>query len=495
MIPLAAAAVLTASCSEFLDDQPEGTTKVEDTDYSNSELIFQSISASYASMRHNGAHGFPYINLCEITSDDADKGSTASDGPASKAMDEFTYGPSSNLVSEAWTGYYNIVSAANFAISEMPKFAEAQKSDDNKLVALQCLGEAKAMRAYAYFNLVRLFGNVPIQDRTYTADEINSLPQATREQTYNFIINDLWYAVNNLPESYTPAYKWAGRITKYTAMGILAKVYLYKPDYDSAAYYTDKIIASGKFDLLPSYRTAFRSAGENSIESLFEIQSSTIGKSTGATADVPILEYGFYQGPRDNKPANMQGWGFCTPSQNLADFLNGRGDSQRAEVIFMQRGTTYEGAQILATCPNEYYNGKVFSPASENVWSFNGYSFDYNVRILRYADILLIHAEALTRGVGTAITSGMTADQAMNKVRGRAGLSTPGGYTLQQIKDERRAEMAMEEDRFLDLVRTGDAVTVLASKGFTANKNELFPIPSSVRQVNQGLVQNPGYTQ
>lgn len=476
--------LLMVSCEDFLDDRPEGSTPASGVDYTKSENTFLSVSAAYATMRDNRAHGFNYVGMFEIASDNADKGSDAGDNPTMKELDEFSYTSANGLIAEAWVAYYNIVSAANFAIHQMPLFVAAQPLPENKLYALQCQGEAKTIRAYAYFNLVRMYGRIPIVDTIYTAEQLANLKQSERADVYKMVQKDLREAVKILPEGYGKG--WDGRITKYTAMAIKAKVHLYMAEYDSVAYYTNEIIKSGKFDLLPSYRTVFRSAGENSMESLFEIQSSTIGKSTG---EAPYLEYAFVQGPRNNKPSNMQGWGFCTPSTNLITFLTGRGDTQRAEVMLMYRGTRFEGDTISANCTNPCYNGKTFTPSSENTWNYNGYGFDYNVRVLRYADVLLMHAEALVRGAGVPVV--MTADDAVNKVRNRVGLSTPGGYTLDDILDERRAELALEEDRFFDLVRTGKAVTSL--KGFTANKNEVYPIPSTQMNLNHNLVQNPGY--
>ena len=235
----------------------------------------------------------------------------------------------------------------------------------------------------------------------------------------------------------------------------------------------------------------FPLTGENSKESLFEIQSSTLGNSTGETT---YLEYAFVQGPRGNSPSNMQGWGFCTPSSNLISFFNNRGETVRAATTFLYRGTkTPEGDSIKAACSNPVYNGKVYTPSIYNLWNFNGYGFDHNVRILRYSDVLLMFAEAKVHGATTGNTSGFTALTAINKVRERAKLTDLGSVTLQDVWDERRAELALEEDRFFDLVRTGQAATALAGKGFNASKNILFPIPAAQRQLNTNLEQNPLY--
>ena len=188
----------------------------------------------------------------------------------------------------------------------------------------------------------------------------------------------------------------------------------------------------------------------------------------------------------------MQGWGFNVPSQSLMDFFNARGEVIRPFTTLLFRGTkTPEGDSIRVIVTNPVYNGKVYTPSFYNNWSFNGYGFDHNIRILRYADVLLMHAEALTRGATVPLTSGLTADNAVNMVRRRAGLNDLAGVTLTQIWDERRAELAMEQDRFFDLVRTGQAQFVLP--GFRPGTHEVFPIPASQLQLNLNLTQNPGY--
>jgi hypothetical protein len=165
----------------------------------------------------------------------------------------------------------------------------------------------------------------------------------------------------------------------------------------------------------------------------------------------------------------------------------------RPATTLLYRGTiTPEGDEIKETCTNPVYNGKCYTPSIYNNWSNNGYGYDYNVRILRYSDVLLMYAEALLNGSPVG-TSGLTADDAVNMVRHRAQLPLLSGVTMRQIWDERRAELALEEDRFFDLIRTGQAATVLGPKGFTSGKNELLPIPANQRQLNPNLAQNPGY--
>ncbi|MDO9340458.1 MAG: RagB/SusD family nutrient uptake outer membrane protein [Bacteroidales bacterium] len=477
------------NCEDYLNLRPEGTIPSAGKDYSKSENIFLPVSASYAKLRNYGAHVFPYIGAFEITSDNADKGSTPEDNPPMKEMDNLTYQSNNGLINDLWIAYFDIVSGANYAVHQMPLFVAAMQNNTDKQYALKCQGEAKAIRAYAYFNLTRLFGKVPIIDTILTAEQLASVSQSTTSQLYSFIEKDLNEAIAVLPESYTK--EWAGRITKYTAMALKAKVHLYQQEWDSVASLTDKIIASGRYGLLANFREVFSIDGENSSESLFELQSSTLGKTAG---DQTFIEYAYVQGPRGNYPSGMQGWGFCTPSQNLIDFYNARSEVIRPATTLLYRGTkTPEGDSIKTICSNPVYNGKVYTPLSYNIWNYNGYGFDHNVRILRYPDVLLMYAEAKVRGASIPTLCGLTADGAINLIRTRAGLTDLGGVTLQQIWDERRAELAMEEDRFFDLIRTNQAVTALAGKGFTADKHEVFPIPSAQMQLNSHLTQNNGY--
>jgi hypothetical protein len=403
-------------------------------------------------------------------------------------LDDFTLDASNYILNDLWSGYYDIVSAANNAISQMPLFRQAIKNAQTRVEIDRCEGEARAIRAYAYFNLVRAFGRVPIVDEVLTSEQLASLGQSETSEIYDFISEDLDYAISVLPVSYPSGY--SGRITSYTAMAIKAKAMMYAGNWDEVASLADKIISSGRYGLMSDFREVFSIAGENGKESLFEIQSSTLGNVNGSA---PYIEYAYVQGPRGNSPSNLQGWGFCTPSENLIAFYQSRGEVVRPATTLLYRGTvTPEGDEILPSCTNPVYNGKCYTPSYYNNWSFNGYGFDHNIRVIRYSDVLLMYAEALLNGAPSGL-SGITALDAVNQVRDRAEIPLLDSVTLKVVWDERRAELALEEDRFFDLVRTGQAAQALASAGFVEGKNNLFPIPANQRQLNPNLEQNPGY--
>ena len=479
--------LIMVSCSDFLDLRPEGTTPAEGIDYSKPENVFKPVSAAYASLRSGNAHSFPYICMFEITSDNADKGSSPEDNPSAQAMDDFTLDATNYILNDLWSGYYDIISAANNAISQMPLFRQAIQNAQTRVEIDRCEGEARAIRAYAYFNLVRAFGRVPIVDKVLTSEELSSLKQSETDDIYEFIAADLDYAISVLPASYPDDF--AGRITSYTAMALKAKAMMYSGDWGEVASLASRIISSGRFGLMSDFREVFSVKGENSMESLFEIQSSTLGNVNGSA---PYMEYAYIQGPRGNSPANLQGWGFCTPSEDLISFYHSRGEVVRPATTLLYRGTTTpEGDEILPTCTNPVYNGKCYTPSYYNNWSFNGYGFDHNIRVLRYPDVLLMYAEALLNGA--SVSGSLTALEAVNLVRDRAELPLLDDVSLQDVWDERRAEFALEEDRFFDLVRTGQAAHVLSGNGFVEGKNNLFPIPANQRQLNPDLEQNPGY--
>ena len=168
------AVLLLSACSDFLNIRPEGTTTSKGLDYTKAENIIKPISAAYAELRSYNASSFPLLGCLGVTSDDQDKGSTPTDGSSQK-LDTFTYGESNELISAQWTGYYDIVSAANNAIEQMEAFQENLLKAEDKAAAAQAIGDAKFLRAFAYFRIVTMWGYVPIVDRLMSSEELAAL--------------------------------------------------------------------------------------------------------------------------------------------------------------------------------------------------------------------------------------------------------------------------------------------------------------------------------
>ena len=460
---------LIASCSDdFVDIKNEGTKDVEDF-FKTEDDAKQATNAIYSFLRSWENTGFPAQYVFGVTGDDVEKGSNPGDASFINAYDNFSFTISDDGVHGYWTGQWQAVQRANQVITNVPNI-DMDATLKNRLVA-----EAKMLRAYFYFNLVRIYGGVPIFDGLQT----NYIqPRNTAAEVYAFIVKDLTEASSVLPQTYPAGEQ--GRVTKGGALGLLSKVYLYMKDYQKA-YDTSNLVIGMGYKLDPDFNHLFRPAGEFGTESVFEV-------NCGCSAEFGGSQYAEVQGVR-----NQFGWGFFVPTQALENAFE-PGDVRKELSILREGETTLEGDLIKKGDPQagNSWNQKVYVPTSLNN-NACGYGSIQNLRILRFADILLINAEAANElgNTAAAITD-------INLVRNRAQLgnttASGQGALRTAIWQERRVELAMEMDRFPDLVRTGQAATVLGPLGFQTGKNELFPIPLRAITDSKGvLTQNPGY--
>ncbi len=499
-----------SGCKKFLDTQRQGEYAAEDYPYPGGAGPYdQFIFGAYNYLRNFDVHVFGFLHATSIRSDDADKGSTPADGGAnSLEMDNFPVSPTNGFANSLWTGYYGLINQCNNAIYEVTSNTEIEATEDIKQ---QTLAEARFIRGYAYFMLVRLYGRVPLIDTLYSDPAAqNNVPQSTPAQLYPFIEEDLTFAMTYLPVSWDA--KFVGRVTKGAAQGMLAKVYLTQKKWAQAMGMAQAVMTSGRYGFaqpptgsnLSSYDFLFREEGENSRESLFEIQAT-------ASATIPTdngIQYTQVQSIRGTGEWNF-GWGFNTPSEALANAYEA-GDPRRARTILFTSTPTTPGVTIYGETtpvglPNPRYNQKVYSnPAIKaTVGSRSGWWM--NVRILRYADVVLMFAEAANELGGAAnITA---AREALNSVRARARGSNNSilpdvttqdqGELREAIRRERRVELGMEHDRFFDLVRWGIAQEALQAVGKTAfneARDVVLPIPQTQIDLSNGvLTQNPNY--
>lgn len=465
---------LMISCNEdFVDIKDEGETNVSNF-FTTQDDAMRATNAVYSFLRSWENTGFPAQYVFGVTGDDVEKGSNPGDASFINAYDNFTFTISDEGVRGYWIGQWQAVNRANQVITNVPNI------NMDATLRTRLVAEARMLRAYFYFNLVRIYGGVPIFDGL-PADGNYRKARNTKEEVYNFIVADLLAASAVLPQTYPTAD--LGRVTKGGALGLLSKVYLYMGDYQKAYDTSNTVIGMG-YALDPDFNHLFRPAGEFGTESVFEVNCGC-DPSLGSTAG---SQYAEVQGVR-----NQFGWGFFTPTTELENAFE-PGDIRKELTILREGETTIEGDLIHKGDPQagDMWNQKVYVPSSLNN-SACGYGSIQNLRILRFADILLINAEAANQlgNTAAAITS-------LNKVRTRAHLANTTATTQLDIKTaiwhERRVELAMENDRFPDLVRTGQAATVLGPKGFKAGKNELFPIPLDAMNESNGLfTQNPGY--
>jgi hypothetical protein len=503
IISILSGAILLNSCSsDFLDVPLQGQPTAEtDPNLAQNLVIgvYNSLTLGQAFGSEGDAHGIAFITATNIISDDADKGSTASDQAGTVGViDNFTHTPTNLFVQSLWAGHYNGIAKANNALVIIDKSTLAE-TEKNKLSA-----EVKSIRAYYYFNLVRWFGGVPkILRVPANAEDANNDPvfqtRASAADVYKVIVEDLQFAVNKLP---LRGQTQAGRISKGTAQALLSKVYLYQKNWDQAYKLSTEVINSGQYQLLDNYASIWRQAGDNSREAIFEIQTGQFNNS-----DYGINSYAMFQGPRVGGTGGWRdlGWGFNNPSTHLVNSYESDDKRKAATIIFIDNsgkktGTIlFDGFRIPSadSVENLRYNYKAYHSENPNVESYLG-NRDYkqkNVHLLRFAEVLLINAEA-------ANELGKSAEVLVqiNKVRKRAGLNEltiSGTSELREaIWKERHLELAMEHDRWFDLVRTKKVAAVMKASGkpFVEGKHELLPIPSlQIALSNNQLTQNPNY--
>ncbi|MBK8671402.1 MAG: RagB/SusD family nutrient uptake outer membrane protein [Saprospiraceae bacterium] len=426
----------------------------------------------------------------DIMSDDAVKGGSGDNDVNDLLKLETFQGPvNTTLLEGEWSANYEGIYRANVVLEKVPGI-----DMDGKLKA-RILGEAKFIRAWNYYNLVTIFGGVPLADKVLAPSEYN-IPRATAEQIWDFIEKDLKEASADLwkKSDYEP--KDLGRITKGSAQALLAKTYLWRKKWAEAKAVTETIISSNEYTLVPKYEDIFTLDGENNAESIFEIQYMN---ASGGNWGRNNANEGTFTNVFTRARGQFGGFGFNIPTQNFVDefFKEGFEDPRLKSTVFRvgdamgDRGIfTIEATGGL---PYLYYSKKYFNNKSEEAPfgdpAPNGGSND---RVLRYADVLLMHAESsFQAGDQNA------ARNSLNKVRARVSIpaiSSSGNDLLGAIYRERRLELGLESHRFFDLVRTGQAPAVLGSLGFKAGTNELFPIPQSqILSTNGALTQNPGY--
>ena len=475
----ALSAYFFSGCSnDYLDvDQTESISTKDIALFNNDEGAATFVTAIYSKFLDWNMTSFSWIGLSSIASDDADKGSSPGDTGSDKdLMDALTYNASTPSTSEIFAANYEGINRCNQALSIVPQLDQASPA-----LRARLLGEAKFLRAFMYFTLVKTYGGVPIVDHlpnpSSDEDRIMQLTRKTSAEVYAFIESDLTDAIAALPNKSEYAASEKGRASKGAAYALLAKVNLYQKNWQKVV---DNCNLVTGYSIVPNYASMFRLAGENDAESIFEIQG------TGSTPAKGISGYSNTQGARGN---GGWGWGFNTPSQSLVNAYEAGDVRKNATIIF--RGTTlYDGRVVPVTVENERYNYKAYSSAFTDGWET-----DVNIKYLRYAEVILMKAEALNE-----LNQTPAAIILLNQIRVRAGLGNTTAVSQLDVKKaiwkERRVEMAFEHDRFFDLVRTGQAVAAFAVDGktFVAGKHELFPLPQAFITQSNGLsAQNPGY--
>jgi hypothetical protein len=500
-----AAVLFVAGCGKkFLEIDPQGklteTEVLKDPNAAN-QLVGGVYNTLYLGGFGNNTVGFEWVMMTDVASDDGDKGSTSGDFDVNGAgdIDNFRSNANNGIFNNVWNGHYIGISRANKAIDIL------NNSSFDSTAKNRLLGEVRFLRGLYYFNLVRAFGGVPKVIRTPLPSEVNNDEFQTRASVadiYNVIIDDLQFAADHLPVK-GDANTQVGRANKGAAQSYLAKVYLYQKNWQKVYDLTQTVIKSGLYSLVPDYNLIFREkpvggvGGNNNTESIFEVQT---GINVGENAVSPLFSNG--QGPRAVGGWDDLGFGFNNPTSDLVSAYEAGDTRKGATIIFINptvagnsAGTVlWDGYRIPSqdSVVNQRYNYKAYhSPIAESPQlSGSKDNKPKNIRLMRYAEVLLMNAEAAANLSNTLI-----ADSMLNMVRTRAHLPKSTG-SIANIWKERRVELAMEQDRFFDLVRQGRAGAVLRAMGknFVDGKHEVFPIPQAQRDISGGrLSQNNGY--
>lgn len=495
--------ILATACSkDWLEMEPVGE-KFESNFYQNEQDLFQGLVACYSMLQPKyWSVWSSYYFLANFPSDDSEVvGGGKGDRPEYHEINEFRTLPTNTAILELWRrGYYGINRANSILKNANPDASAKSK---------EYVAEARFLRAYFYFELVRFFGDVVFYTENLGADEYDQ-EKAPADEVYAQIIADLSAAIPDLPEKTKLTSEDSYRATKGAANTLLGKVYLYmaspyfqqRYSFEKSAleYYTlaaglfSTVIETGIYDLEPAYDDIWLLSHEHGIESIFEIEYGNIerggdwgnGRVNGGNIDVQM------SGPRSISTDTLNaGWGFDMVTEDLIALYNTEGDEVRRD------GTAY-GESFLTSIgasgweKNEGYTG--WFSKKRAPWSYTTseslpeWNYETNERVMRYGDLLLMYAEALI-GSGSGDPT-----IPFNEVRERAGLERLSSVTIEDIKKERRLELAMEGFRFIDLVRWGDAPSVLADLGFVQNKHEVFPIPQDeIINSNYTLKQNDNY--
>ncbi|WP_223650633.1 RagB/SusD family nutrient uptake outer membrane protein [Hymenobacter psoromatis] len=473
---------LLGSCGKsYLELQPRNALST-DQFYQTQDDAIQATNSTYAQLRGYGMYGEGLWSMDIMADNSFVGGGGAADGIELQQLDTYTIPSSNPITTVLFQRPFLGIGACNQVLANVPGIKNIDPAIQNR-----CLGEAEFMRAFYYFSLTRLFGDVPIVLTPPTsAGAVANVSRDPSAMVYAQVEKDLLDAITKLPATnYTG--DDVGRANKWSATALLAKVYLTEGKMAEAATQAQAVISGSGKSLWPNYGDNFNLATENGQESLFEVQYKS--GLNQYTLDGPGSAINEFWGARffgNPYVVSGGGYGFNIPEKEFVDGYE-PGDLRKAVTLFVP-GDKYPDGQVqpasLQGDPNGYNVRKFYAGAASTIWDS-----PLNVPVLRLAEMYLILAEA-------DMNTGKMADglTALNVVRKRAGLPNATTLSIDVVLKERRYELAFEMDRWYDLKRTKTLVNNpnLIPKGIKPF-NDLLPIPQVERDVNPNLGQNPGY--
>ena len=488
--------VSVIGCTDKLDEPFENESFTSDVDYTIAEDMDLPLLGAY--------YGF-YTRQWEepltlgIRGDDVN---AAGDQVPMHEQDNFTYMASHWNTNSVWQNHYNDIVNIFTAIDEINKYREAT---GNNAMADQYIAECKVMRGYLYLNIARTFGGCIVIDEL---DNIQNTPVSNKEQVMQYIVDEMTDAIPNLPDVHpNKRSDIPGGMTSYTAYAIQALAYQEMKDYQGVVNATSQIINSGEFELADDYYHLFKKAGKLDDEIIMEFQYSDFNQGEGDRFGFLFAPFGI-GGWTPVVTGAGAGWGFYEPTMKYIEFMLDRGEVVRLEtsVIFTPDGitalrndygeipewitnTNREGDIFNNNARLNFGSGKHIQPSTELIPGRTSMGSNKNFIVIRYSEMLLMYAEAVTRG---ASAGSMSADDAVNMVRARAGLANLSGVSTQDVLDEKFAELAMEwGTRYYDMIRTENAGELShEGKTFTMDKAYL-PFPADqvaeLPQLEEGI--------
>lgn len=486
---------LTACKKDFVDITPQGQFLTANY-YADQTQAFGALVGVYDPIRKNSGGFENLITMMNAGSDDNYAGGgNESDGAGIQGFSNYTIN-ALTMPGSFWNDHYQGIFRANTLLQKIPN-SVMDETLKNRYIA-----EAKALRGLYYFNLVRMFRNVPLLTEPLTANGIYEVTQATPEEVYTQIEKDLTEAMAVLPATVSVATE-GGRFSKGAVQALLGKVYLYEKKMPLAATQLAEVNGTTPggtsvygYKLLSNFADLWVTGNKFNSESVIEVAHSALGNSDwgwwgssrdeGNTVNQMVGPRSYSRPNGSTAPALPSGWSFNPWTQDFYDAI--KNDPRFAATVFDLKALKTAGqADYIGGYQNTGYFINKFLPRQTDVRTGGGaqeLNFRQDTYVIRLADTYLMEAEALG-------ATGARAQALLDAVRARVGLpSVP--VSLAAIKSERRLELAGEGHRFFDLVRWGDAASKLSSRGFTAGKNEVFPIPFSELQGTK-LVQNTGY--
>jgi hypothetical protein len=501
--------LLTMGCAKFLDRKPLTATL---DDLKQGTLEAQSFGLYNTLTSYAGFSTLPWLDFHSIRDDDAQKGSSTTDGKEiNTEFETFQYSKDDWAPNTYWNDRYYMINLANKELF----YADSLKVSDP--ASLRNIGEARFFRAYCYFDLVRTYGEVPLINFYYTNAADGIKPKSPVAAIYAQIDEDLNLAAQYLPLNWSVGGTniYPGRLTRGAANTLWAQTHLFRGDWAQVVGLCNQVIQSQQYSLTTNFpdiwKDGLNGAGKNGPESIFEEQSYVGPNNTPNKG----TQWGTSQNVRQGGASNAWnlGWGWNTPTQKLVDSWDDADPRKSQTILYSGQ---YDGGPAAggygATLPayspgtgldQPFWNKKVYSDPAMRQFTgqiFGSGGADWiNHRILRYADVILMLAEA-SNELGDGPTAATNLELIRNRASGNLGptrtVVKPIPFVDQAqmrtaIKNERRFEFAMEGYRFFDLVRWGDAVKELGSLGYT-NRCRYYPIPQQAINLSGGiLVQNP----